>query len=153
MKNKNSSPKRIIALLILMFTVTGIMFAAPRSVEQARKAAVAQMKKHGANKSQAHGGTFTAVSPQLVLAKEKQNKDEVYYYVFSAGRDLGYTIVSGDDRLPEIVGYTESGNYDADRLPENLVSFMQAYQDFADNATDAQIEEIRQWQSMPPWLR
>lgn len=148
MKNKNSSPKRIIALLILMFTVTGIMFAAPRSVEQARKAAVAQMKKHGANKSQAHGGTFTAVSPQLVLAKEKQNKDEVYYYVFSAGRDLGYTIVSGDDRLPEIVGYTESGNYDADRLPENLVSFMQAYQDFADNATDAQIEEIRQWKAM-----
>lgn len=147
MKNKNSSPKRIIALLILMFTVTGIMFAAPRSVEQARKAAVAQMKKHGANKSQAHGGTFTAVSPQLVLAKEKQNKDEVYYYVFSAGRDLGYTIVSGDDRLPEIVGYTESGNYDADRLPENLVSFMQAYQDFADNATDAQIEEIRQWKA------
>lgn len=139
--------KRFMALLVLVFTATSIMFAAPRSVEQARNAAIAQMKKHSANKSKAHGGTVTAVNPQLVLAKEKQNKDEVYYYVFSAGRDLGYTIVSGDDRLPEIVGYTESGNYDADRLPENLVSFMQAYQEFADNATDEQIEEIRQWKA------
>lgn len=138
--------QRIVAL-ILMFTATGIAFAAPRSVEQARKAAVMQMQKHRANKAKAHGETGTALNPQLVLAKERQNKDEAYYYVFSAGRNLGYTIVSGDDRLPEIVGYTESGNYDADRLPENLVSFMQAYQEFADNATDEQIEEIRQWKA------
>lgn len=130
-----------------MFTATGIAFAAPRSVEQARKAAVMQMQKHRTNKAKAHGETGTALNPQLVLAKERQNKDEAYYYVFSAGRNLGYTIVSGDDRLPEIVGYTESGNYDADRLPENLVSFMQAYQEFADNATDEQIEEIRQWKA------
>lgn len=139
--------KRLMALLILTFTATSIMLAAPRSVEQARKAAAMQMQKHRANKAKAHGETGTALNPQLVLAKERQNKDEAYYYVFSAGRDLGYIIVSGDDRLPEIVGYTESGNYDADRLPENLVSFMQAYQDFADNATDAQIEEIRQWKA------
>lgn len=138
--------QRIVAL-ILMFTATGIAFAAPRSVEQARKAAVMQMQKHRTNKAKAHGETGTALNPQLVLAKERQNKDEAYYYVFSAGRNLGYTIVSGDDRLPEIVGYTESGNYDADRLPENLVSFMQAYQEFADNATDEQIEEIRQWKA------
>lgn len=138
--------QRIVAL-ILMFTATGIAFAAPRSVEQARKAAVMQMQKHRANKAKAYGETGTALNPQLVLAKERQNKDEAYYYVFSAGRNLGYTIVSGDDRLPEIVGYTESGNYDADRLPENLVSFMQAYQEFADNATDEQIEEIRQWKA------
>ena len=147
MKHKNFPPLRVIALLTVMFTATGVMFAAPRSLEQARKAAIAQMKNHSAKKSPAQGGTVTAVSPQLVLAKEKKNKDEVYYYVFSAGRDLGYTIVSGDDRLPEIVGYTESGNYDAGRLPDNLASFMQAYQDFADNATDEQIEEIRQWKT------
>lgn len=146
MEHRNYA-KRFTALLILVFTATGIMLAAPRSVEQARKAAIVQMKKHSAKKSHAHGGTVIATSPQLVLAKEKKNKDEAYYYVFSAGRDLGYTIVSGDDRLPEIVGYTESGNYDADRLPENLASFMQAYQDFADNATDEQMEEIRRWKA------
>lgn len=146
MEHRNYA-KRFTALLILVFTATGIMLAAPRSVEQARKAAMAQMKKHSAKKSPAHGGTVIATSPQLVLAKEKKNKDEAYYYVFSAGRDLGYTIVSGDDRMPEIVGYTESGNYDADRLPDNLASFMQAYQDFADNATDGQMEEIRRWKA------
>lgn len=136
-----------IAALILMLTATGIALATPRSVEQARKAAIMQMQKHSANKVKAHGETGTAINPQLVLAKKKQNKNEAYYYVFSAGHDLGYTIVSGDDRLPEIVGYTESGNYDADKLPENLASFMQAYQDFADNATDGQIEEIKEWKA------
>ena len=78
--------QRIVAL-ILMFTATGIALAAPRSVEQARKAAVMQMQKHRANKAKAHGETGTALNPQLVLAKERQNKDEAYYYVFSAGRN------------------------------------------------------------------
>jgi len=67
--------------------------------------------------------------------------------VFSAGSNLGYTIVSGDDRLPAIIGYTESGDYDNDRLPDNLRNFMQAYQDFAENVTEEQITEIKAWKA------
>lgn len=79
-----------------------------------------------------------AVDPQLVFSKAKSG-DEAYYYVFTAGENLGYTVVSGDDRLPAIVGYTESGGFDAQRMPDGLAAFMQQYQSFVDNATDEQI--------------
>lgn len=34
------------------------------------------------------------------------------YYVFSRGEDKGYVIVAGDNCLPLVLGYTESGNFD-----------------------------------------
>ena len=33
-------------------------------------------------------------------------------YIFSRGEGEGFVIVSGDDCLPAIIGYTESGDYD-----------------------------------------
>ena len=34
------------------------------------------------------------------------------YYIFSRGENSGFVIVSGDDCLPKILGYTENGNFD-----------------------------------------
>ncbi|MDE6002506.1 MAG: C10 family peptidase [Prevotella sp.] len=129
----------------MLTAVVVTAMAAPRSVEQARVAALQQMKKQGANRASGQVATANE-GPQLVYSKAGKNASPSYY-VFSAGANRGFTIVSGDDRLPAIVGYTESGDFDANQLPTNLVSFMQAYQDFADNATDEQIAEIATWRA------
>lgn len=55
--------------------------------------------------------------------------DEAYYYVFNAGDDNGYVIVSGDDRTEPILGYVEQGSFDADNIPENMKSWLQLYAD------------------------
>ena len=39
------------------------------------------------------------------------------YYIFSRGSGRGYVIVSGDDATTPIIGYTEQGDFDYDRLP------------------------------------
>lgn len=41
----------------------------------------------------------------------------------------GFTVVSGDDRLPEVVGYSDKGTYDEENLPSNYVGFMKAYEE------------------------
>lgn len=137
--------RRFVSLAAMLTAVVVTAIAAPRSVEQAREAALQQMKKHGANRA---SGQMSATNgaPQLVYSKAGKNASPSYY-VFSAGANRGFTIVSGDDRLPAIVGYTESGDFDTNQLPTNFVSFMQAYQDFADNATDEQIAEIATWRA------
>jgi len=142
------SQKRVVSLLMMLMTVMTFSTAAPRSVEEARQEAQNLMKKHAPNRVNGNAGV-TSVAPKLVYSKAKKNvlADEVCYYVFSSGSNLGYTIVSGDDRLPAIIGYTESGDYDNDRLPDNLKSFMQAYQDFAENVTEEQIAEIKAWKA------
>lgn len=137
--------RRFVSLAAMLTAVVVTAMAAPRGVEQAREAALQQMKKHGANRASGQVAA-TNGAPQLVYSKAGKNASPSYY-VFSAGANRGFTIVSGDDRLPAIVGYTESGDFDTNQLPTNFVSFMQAYQDFADNATDEQIAEIATWRA------
>ena len=58
-----------------------------------------------------------------------QTEKEAYYYVFNAGNDNGYVIVSGDDRVEPILGYVEQGTFDPDNIPENMRSWLQGYAD------------------------
>lgn len=136
--------KRIVALAIMLIATSVTMTVASRSVEQARKEAQKLRIQNGPSRAKAKAGAEYA-EPQLIFskAKGKAKADEAYYYVFSEGDNCGYTIVSGDDRFPAIVGYTESGSYDEDKIPDNFKNFLLAYQQLLDNATEEQIAEIR----------
>ena len=48
----------------------------------------------------------------------------IYVYNLEGG---GYVIVSGDDRTADILGFSEKGALDADRLPANMKSWLQSY--------------------------
>lgn len=47
------------------------------------------------------------------------------YYAFNL--DRGYVIVSGDDELTELVGYSTSGCFDSDNVPPQLEAWLDAY--------------------------
>ena len=50
------------------------------------------------------------------------------YYVFSHGDDDGFIIVSADDRLPAVCGYSENGAFDPEAMPPALQSWLADYQ-------------------------
>ena len=49
------------------------------------------------------------------------------FYVFNAGEDDGFVIISGDDRTPEVLGYADSGTFRADDMPENMKAWLDEY--------------------------
>ena len=101
------------------------LLAAPRSYQQARQIAEQHAAKQGItmdHKAVAHVRSM----------RSSQSATEAAYYVFPNGHDKGFTIVSGDDRLPAIVGYSDKGTYSDDTLPDGFISFMQAYQDMVE---------------------
>ena len=51
------------------------------------------------------------------------------FHVFNVGSENGYVIVSGDDRMPTVLGYSYSGSYDADNLPKNMEAWLQGYKE------------------------
>ena len=64
----------------------------------------------------------------MQLAKRQamsQAQDRAAYYVFNLGHDRGFVIVSGDDRTPAIIGYTDRGSYDERQMPDNMREWMQ----------------------------
>ena len=55
--------------------------------------------------------------PQRMKAARKQEKTAAYY-AFNIGNNDGFVIVSGDDSLTELVGYSDSGSFDPDNMPD-----------------------------------
>ena len=49
------------------------------------------------------------------------------YYVFNAEDNAGFVIISGDDAIDEVLGYSTSGNFDFDNMPSNVRAWMQGY--------------------------
>ncbi len=54
-------------------------------------------------------------------------KGSIPYYVFNRGEDEGFVIISGDDRVPKILGYSDKGSFDAENLPPQLKNMMEVW--------------------------
>ena len=52
---------------------------------------------------------------------------ETALYVFNVGEQDGFVIVSGDDRTRSILGYADSGTFDADHIPAALSEMLAIY--------------------------
>lgn len=59
------------------------------------------------------------------------------YYIYSRGEGQGFVIVSGDDCLPQVLGYTESGDWDEDTAAPQLLGWLQAYADLVEDAQES----------------
>ena len=92
----------LLTMLTLMLGI--IAWAAPRTAEQARKIAAEQARKLGITIQAPQ--LLEKASPRRAAARATDSSDDQqsYYYVFNNGDDRGFTIVSGDDLMPEIVG-------------------------------------------------
>lgn len=125
-----------------------VVMAGPRSFQQAKAIAEKQAALLG----------VTIDQKAMTKARKQGSKGEITlsqesYYVFPNANSKGFTIVSGDDRLPEIVGYSSQGSYDENNLPKGFISFMEAYQNLYNkvNLGDAEalknLAEIKAWRN------
>lgn len=48
-------------------------------------------------------------------------------YIISRGENAGFVIVSGDDCLPEIIGYTDTGDFIESEMPPALLDMLRGY--------------------------
>lgn len=116
--------KRHTLLLFLLLMAMPVL-AENRSFRQAREIA----EKHAA-KNGAHIG-LQSVKRAKVLNKQQSTTSSRGYYVFPHDGNCGYTIVSGDDRMPEIVGYSTTDTYSEENMPDGMKHLMQAYEAMA----------------------
>lgn len=111
--------RKIYLLLFLTFVTTSLL-AGSVSRETAMRTASEFFLRHGRQlKSQPvmaarHGGGAA-------------RDDGAAYYVFDAGDNQGYVIVSGDDSTVPVLGYVDSGSYDEAALPAAMKALLQGY--------------------------
>lgn len=99
------------------------VFAAPVSPSVAMNEAIAF---RGQNKN--YFKKAPSASPQFTLAYTASGEEGNCFYVFN-DRGGGFTIVSADDRLPRVIGFSENGEFDYAKLPDNMKWWLSQYKD------------------------
>lgn len=116
------------ALLAVGLTLFQVLaWAGPRSFQQAQAIAERQAALQGIIMDQQQ---VSKARKQYLLNGSSSSETATSYYVFDNGADKGFTIVSGDDELPEIVGYSAHGNSEHLMKTEGCAAFLKAYQKF-----------------------
>ena len=106
--------KKALLTTLTVFTSSACLWANPIDLAKAREIAQAYMCGKQA--------------PELVessVAKRSTTDGNAPLYIFNRGNDQGFVIVSGDDCMPAILGYTEQGDFDPEVLPPALLDWLE----------------------------
>lgn len=60
--------------------------------------------------------------------KSNTNADNTGYYVFKPETGSGFVIISGDDQMKPIVGYSTTSTFDVSNMPAQLISYLETYE-------------------------
>lgn len=111
--------KQRLLLILSLLLMVAMSQAAPVDANKAKDKALQFLSGKQAKARGMEQGTTPDV--QLVTSEGDS------YYVFNVGQQNGFVIVSGDDRAPEILGYSDSGTFDTQDIPENMRAWLQGY--------------------------
>ena len=120
--------KKLIFTFLILIIGTGL-FAAPVSQESAQKVAVSYYKHFAAGKTD-----FT-VSDAIVY--QKDNVNTFYVFTFNAG---GFVLVSADDAIIPILGYSDTESFDKENIPENAAAWFAGYSDQIKYIVDSKLD-------------
>ena len=115
--------KKRMLIIALVLSAVNSAWAGHVGEQQARQKAAAFMT----GKATTRGATsLTRVYLPLQTKSAAWSVVDAPIYVYNL-EGGGYVIVSGDDRTADILGFSEKGALDADRLPANMKSWLQSY--------------------------
>ena len=113
-------PRMALAAIAILATPS-LLSAAPVSPEKARSEAEAFLVKPAPGRK----ALPAASAKQLSLVKTYTCDTNTCYYIFN--HESGFVIVSADDRFPAILGYSDNGAFDENRIPDNMKWWLSQY--------------------------
>lgn len=70
------------------------------------------------------------------------------YYIFNASEGNGFVIISGDDRVSSILGYSDTGTLDVDAIPCNMHCILNYYRDAISSLPEDYVSTIKTSRSL-----
>jgi len=99
-----------------------------------------------------------AIDLQLVYSAKSSMIDpkastepEALFYVFNTGNE-GFVIVAGDDQVTPILGYSTTGTFDPENMPQNVAKWLQGYKSeiryIIENDIQASVDIVDKWKNL-----
>lgn len=105
-------------VLIALLSASMLALASPVTSRQAEAEAADFLKSQLPTR---------AATLQFKTVQSCTSKEGPCYYIVSDDEAQCFAIVSGDDRLPAILGYSDQGSFDPDNVPENVSWWLNNY--------------------------
>ena len=150
--------KKFLLILLSFFLILQI-YGKEVPVDRAKETAIAFLMNQDANTlKSATTINLTLVgeiNPQMLsqvsLHKSSKNKAPAYY-IFNVNEDEGFVIISGDDAVFPVLGYSKSGTFDPNYLPDNLRKLLENYKKQINHVISNDIKAtetiLRQWKDI-----
>ncbi len=111
--------KGLTILLLFLSTICCFIQAHEINEQEAQKAAIRFFSRN--NRLRQLAGKPTVI-PTLSYTLQESGKNSIYIYNNSS--DQGFVLIAGDDQAPQIIGYSDEGNFQYDQLPANAKAFV-----------------------------
>ena len=138
--------KNYLMMLLLLLTIGAS--AAPIDRDAALKSAQSFFLKRGAKKPTKMSLVYKGRAPHAAKGRGVSAKN-ASYYIFNNDENGGFVIVSGDDRTPTILGYSDDGNIDADNIPDNMAEWLNGYAEQIEYLDEAGMEKLQVMRKVP----
>ena len=115
--------RKLLLVLIIVCLYSMAIGAEPVGRQRAQQIAAQFLSKI----SISHRAPSASEMQAEAVFDEKNGMGMPYLYVVHASEDKGFVIVSGDDRFAEVLGYSDSGSFDENLLPDNMKAWLQGY--------------------------
>lgn len=118
--------KRFLLISLGVLSIATAMQARSRSAEEAKQVA--------AEFYQSQNGLRSASDVEFTLVYSgsenglRASTGEAPFYVFNIGSADGFVMVSGDDRVAPVIGYSLSSAFNPDNMPSNLRGWLEGYE-------------------------
>ena len=111
--------------MLLVLLVAGALNARPRTVQEAKNVAASYYSGlQQLRSAQPVDFDLVYTGPSTGL----RSSSDPYYYVFNASGSKGFVMVSGDDRVLPILGYSTTSSFNPANLPSNLLGWLEGYE-------------------------
>ena len=118
--------KRFLLISLGVLSIATAMQARSRSAEEAKQVA--------AEFYQSQNGLRSASDIEFTLVYSgsenglRASTGEAPFYVFNIGSADGFVMVSGDDRVAPVIGYSLTSGFNPDNMPSNLRGWLEGYE-------------------------
>lgn len=137
------------ALQLLCGLLPCLCYAQQRSISDA--SIIAQKFVHDKSIMLSSSGMSLKLSSSIISKDSKLRADKEAYYVFTPSSDeAGFVIVSGDERMPDVLAYSDESNFDVDCIPPSVNYWLDCYEEVFLNLTDSNTPTPSHLESVNP---
>ncbi len=115
------------------------MLANGRSIDKTEALTLAKNYISGSSITQKSAMVASQYSLAYTAADDEQQRGTTqnHFYIYNIGDDEGFVIISADTRTKSVLGYSNSGHFETENMPENAKEWLNGYSEEIQYAIDS----------------